>query len=144
MKPTPRLFLCIRCHEQVVICSWCDHGQIYCSEACAFFARQKSLRLARLRYQKTFNGRRNHAACQARYRNKLKNKVTDHGSLPTPQNVSMESLENKPEKTEISHPESTLTCCFCKKIVSAWIRNDFLRRRGHKKSIRSQACSQAP
>lgn len=144
MEPTPRLFLCIRCHAQVVLCSGCDHGQIYCGKVCAFFARQKSLRLARSRYQKTFIGRRNHAACQARYRKKLKNKVTDHTSPPSAQNAPMESLENKPEKTENEHLKPTLTCCFCEKTVSAWIRNDFLRQRGHKKLTRSRACPQAP
>lgn len=144
MEPTPRLFLCIRCQAQVVLCSWCDHGQIYCSEACSFFARQKTLRLARSRYQKTFNGRRNHAACQARYRMKLKKKVTDHTSPPVTQNVPMESLENKPKKTENGQPKPALTCCFCKKPVSDWIRNDFLRRRNHKKPTRSHVCPQAP
>ena len=144
MEPTPRLFLCIRCHEQVVLCSWCDHGQIYCGNVCAFFARQKSLRLARSRYQKTFIGRRNHAACQARYRAKLKKKVTDHTSPPVVQIVPMQSRVNKPKKTENGQIKPTLTCCFCKKNVSAWIRNDFLRRRSHKKSTRSRVCPQAP
>ncbi len=144
MEPTPRLFLCMRCHEQVVLCSWCDHGQIYCGNACAFFARQKSLRLARSRYQKTFIGRRNHAACQARYRAKLKKKVTDHTSPPVAQNAPMQSLENKPEKTENGQYKLALTCCFCEKTVSAWIRNDFLKRRDHKKSTRSKARPQAP
>jgi hypothetical protein len=144
MEPTPRLFLCIRCHAQVVLCSGCDHGQIYCSKICAFFARQKSLRLARSRYQKTFNGRRNHAACQARYRTKLKNKVTDHGSPLPPQNAPILSLEIRPEKTENEHQEPTLYCCFCKKHVSDWIRNDFLRRRDRKSATRSRPCAQAP
>lgn len=144
MEPTPRLFVCIRCHTQVVLCSWCDHGQIYCGKVCAFLVRQKSLRLARQRYQKTFTGRRNHAACQARYRMKLKNKVTDHTSPLVAQNASMEPLENKPKKIEKGQHESTLTCCFCEKTVSTWIRNDFLRRRGHKKLTRSQAYPQAP
>lgn len=144
MEPTPRLFLCIRCHAQVVLCSWCDHGQIYCGRVCAFFARQKCLRLARSRYQKTFNGRRNHAACQARHRRKLKNKVTDHGSPPPPQNAPMLSLENKPEKSVNEHPKSALCCCFCKKHVSDWIRNDFLRRRDRKSTNRSPPCPQAP
>lgn len=144
MKPTPRLFLCIRCHAQVVLCSECDHGQIYCGKICAFFARQESLRLARARYQKTFIGRRNHAACQSRYRKKLKNKVTDHTSPPVARNAPMESLENKPEKTENGQSEPTRMCCFCKKNVSAWFRNGFLRRRGHKKPNKSRPCAQAP
>lgn len=144
MEPTPRLFLCIRCHAQVVLCSGCDHGQIYCGKVCAFFARQKSLRLARSRYQQTFNGRRNHAACQARYRTNLKNKVTDHTSPLDAQNAPIEPLKNKPDKTESGQSEPALTCCFCEKTISAWIRNDFLRRRSHKKPTRSGASPQAP
>jgi len=144
MEPTARLFLCMRCHTQVILCSWCDHGQIYCGKVCASFARQKSLRLARSRYQKTFNGRRNHAACQARYRAKLQKKVTDHTSPPVHQNAPMEMLVNESKKAETVQLRQELTCCFCRKSVSSWIRNDFLRRRGHKKTIRSQAHAQAP
>lgn len=144
MEPTARLYLCIRCHVQVVLCSGCDHGQIYCGNVCAFFVRQKSLRLARSRYQKTFIGRRNHAACQARYRKKLKNKVTDHTSPPSTQNAPMKSLKNKPEKTDNEQSKPTLTCFFCKKTVSAWVRNDFLRQRGHKKQTLSRTSPQAP
>ncbi len=144
MEPTPRLFLCLRCQQQVILCSWCDRGQVYCSKACAQIARQKSLRLARLRYQQTPNGKRNHAACQARYRRKLKNKVMDHGSPPAPQHVPMFSLENKPEEPKNKQKESTLCCYFCEKSVSDWIRNDFLRRRGHQSAIKFWSCAQAP
>ncbi len=144
MEPTPRLFLCLLCHEQVVLCSWCDHGQIYCGKVCAHFARQKSLRLARLRYQKTFNGRRKHATCQSRYRRKLKNKVMDHSSPPPPQSAPIESPENRTEKTENEHNRPALCCCFCKKPVSAWMRRSFLKRRGHKKSSGLHFCPQAP
>jgi hypothetical protein len=144
MEPTPRLFLCLLCHEQVILCSRCDHGQIYCGKDCAYFSRQKSLRLARLRYQKTFNGRRKHAACQARYRRKLKNKVTDHGSPHPPQDAPIESLENRTERPEKEHEKPALCCCFCKKQVSAWMRRNFLKRRDYKKPTRLQNCPQAP
>jgi len=144
MEPTPRLFLCIRCHAQVVLCSGCDHGQIYCSEHCAHFARQQSLKLARLRYQHTFNGRRNHAACQARYRKKLKNKVMDHTYPPPPQRDVINLLEIKTEKTVKTQLKSSLTCCFCKKPVSDWLRKGFLRRRDCKSVTRLRPCSQAP
>jgi hypothetical protein len=39
-----RLFLCQSCRVQVLICSHCDRGHIYCAEACARKAR-KALRL---------------------------------------------------------------------------------------------------
>ena len=144
MEPTPRLFLCLRCHEQVVLCSRCDHGQIYCSRLCAHIARQKSLQLARLRYQHTFNGKRNHAACQARYRRNLKIKVMDHGSRPLPKTAPIKSLENRPEKLKNEHQRSALCCGFCKKHVSTWIRNDFLIRRDRKLVIRLRPSAQAP
>ena len=144
MEPTPRLFLCIRCHEQVILCSWCDHGQIYCGISCAQFARQKSLRLARLRYQKTFNGRRHHAACQARYRKSMKNKVMDHSSPQTPQRDVINLLEKKAENTVTVQLSRSLTCSFCTKAVSDWIRNDFLRRRDRKSVIRLRPSAQAP
>jgi hypothetical protein len=32
---TARLFLCARCRAQVLICSCCDRGNIYCGEGCA-------------------------------------------------------------------------------------------------------------
>ena len=144
MEPTPRLFLCMRCHAQVVICSWCDHGQIYCSRTCAQFARQKSLRLARLRYQHSFNGRRNHAACQARYRGSLKNKVMDHGSPQTTQRDVINLLEKNTENIVIVQSKQSMICCFCKKPVSDWIRNDFLRRRDRKSATRLHPSAQAP
>lgn len=144
MKPTSRLFLCIRCHAQVVICSKCDRGQIYCSKTCALLARQKALRLARSRYQKTFNGRRKHAACQARYKTKMKNKMMDQGSPLLLKNDSIDSLEKKPENTEKEHNNFTLCCPFCKNQVSDWIRNDFLRRRSCKSRVHSRFGAQAP
>ena len=144
MEPTPRLFLCIRCHEQVVLCSWCDHGQIYCGRTCAELARQKSLRLARLRYQHTFNGRRNHAACQARYRARLKNKVMDHGSPQTNRCDVINLPEKKTENTVIVQISQPMTCCFCKTPVSDWIRNDFLRRRDRKSVTSLRSSAQAP
>ena len=38
-----RLFLCAGCRMQVVICSCCDRGQIYCAGDCARRARRHSL-----------------------------------------------------------------------------------------------------
>ena len=51
MEPTSRLFQCALCHTQVIVCSKCDHGQIYCSDSCSALARQQSLRAAGKRYQ---------------------------------------------------------------------------------------------
>ncbi len=144
MEPTSRMYQCLHCHRQVSICRKCDHGNIYCGPICAAFARKKSLKLAGARYQATLNGKRHHAARQPRYLMNHQKKMTHHTSLVTPLCVPIQLLENKPKKVEIGHQGTALTCWFCKKPVSVWIRNDFLRRRGPKKSTGAQACPQAP
>ena len=144
MKPIARLYQCILCHKQVKICSKCDRGNIYCDPICAASARMKSLKRAGFRYQTTFNGKRHHAARQARYRMRLSKIVTHQGSPPAPQHASIKSIENKTENSEIGHNSATLTCCFCENPISDWLRNDFLRRRNHKKPSRLKACAQSP
>lgn len=144
MKHAPRLFQCALCHTQSRVCSKCDRGQIYCGTVCAVFARKKSMKLAGVRYQRTFNGKRNHAARQARYRMRQSEIVTHQGSPPIPQHASMNSLENKAEKTKNAQHKSALICCFCKKPVSDWIRNGFLRRRRSHASAGSKTSPQAP
>ena len=144
MKHAPRLFQCALCHIQSIVCSKCDRGQIYCGPVCAVFARKKSMKLAGMRYQKTFNGKRHHAARQARYRMRQRKIVTHQGSPSMSQHAPMDSLENKPKKTENEHKKQALTCCFCEKPVSDWIRNDFLRRRRSHASSVSKASPQAP
>jgi hypothetical protein len=42
-----RLFLCRGCQVELLICSHCDRGQIYCAESCAQKARRQSQREAR-------------------------------------------------------------------------------------------------
>jgi len=144
MKHVPRLFQCALCHTQSRVCSKCDRGQIYCGTVCAVFARKKSMKLAGMRYQRTFNGKRNHAARQARYRRRQSKIVTHRGSPLMPQDASMNSLENKIENTKNGYKKLALTCGFCEKPVSDWIRNDFLRRRRSHASSGSKASPQAP
>lgn len=144
MKHIPRLFQCALCHTQSRVCSKCDRGQIYCCKVCAVFARKKSMKLAGMRYQKTFKGKRHHAARQARYRMRQRKIVTHQGSPSMPQHAPMSSLKNEAKKTENEHKKQALTCCFCEKPVSDWIRNDFLRRRHSHASSVSKASPQAP
>lgn len=144
MKHATRLFQCALCHTQSRVCSKCDRGQIYCGTVCAFFARKKSMKLAGIRYQRTFNGKLNHAARQARYRMRQNEIVTHQGSLSMPQYAPINSLKNESEETETRQKKSVLTCDFCKKPVSDWIRNDFLRRRRSRSSSGSKASPQAP
>ncbi len=63
-----RLFNCAWCHQQVAICSVCDRGQRYCSPHCRQVQRQRSVREAVRRYQKTPHGARNNAARQKQWR----------------------------------------------------------------------------
>ena len=76
-----RLFVCAGCRRQVLICSCCDRGQIYCAGNCAPYARRCSLRAAGRRYQTSRRGRLAHAVRARRYRARVK-KVTHHGSHP--------------------------------------------------------------
>jgi hypothetical protein len=76
-----RLFLCRGCRVQVLICSHCDRGHVYCAEACAQKARRQSQRESGRRYQMSRRGRINHAARARRYRAR-KNNVTHQGSAP--------------------------------------------------------------
>jgi len=68
MQNFSRLFHCPQCHQQVVLCPRCDHGNHYCSRECSENARRASQRLAGRRYQDGLPGRRKHAARQRRYR----------------------------------------------------------------------------
>ena len=84
MEATGRLFLCPCCRTQVVVCSRCDRGQIYCAAGCAEAARRASLQAAGRRYQKSRNGRLKHAERSRRYRLRQQN-VTHQGSMPPAQ-----------------------------------------------------------
>lgn len=127
MEHTPRLFSCIRCHSQVVICSHCDRGQIYCGPQCSASARAQSCRAAEKRYQLTPGGKMKHALRQRRYRARLKEKVTDHSSHSPAQNALLQPVKNKAKEAVMSHGYINRHCCFCQKTVSSWFRNGFLR-----------------
>lgn len=75
-----RFYLCARCRTQVLICSSCDRGQIYCSGRCAQEARRSKQRAANKRFQDSRRGRVKHAARARRYRARKK-KVTYQASL---------------------------------------------------------------
>ena len=57
MECSARLFNCARCHCQVVLCSHCDRGQIYCGRSCAQAARRHATHAAGRRYQRSRRGR---------------------------------------------------------------------------------------
>ena len=132
MENTARLFNCARCPCQVMICSRCDRGNIYCHPRCAQQARRESLRAAGQRYQRSRRGRFTHAERQRRYRAHRK-KVTHQGS-PSP--AAGDSLRSDSEGAVVPTNPATvergaegIRCAFCAARCSGYVRLDFLRRR---------------
>jgi len=130
MQSTGRLYSCQRCRTQVIICSRCDRGQRYCGSACAQNARTISLKRAAKKHQSSRTGRFNNAARQRRFRQRLKQKVTHHGSLML---VLRDLLKNKPERPQIVQKpvsiDDTLFCDYCGSACQPFLRQDFLRSR---------------
>ena len=122
-----RLFLCGQCRVQVLICSHCDRGNMYCGD-CGQEARRRSQREAGRRYQASRRGRFTHAARSRRYRAR-RNLVTHQGSPPDqPDDLLSESpavavtaqlLADKP-----SLPRWHCHCCGRR--CPEFVRRDFL------------------
>ena len=127
MKYAPRFYSCVLCHAQVVICTYCDRGQIYCTKNCSKQARLKSCREANARYQQTPKGRRLHAARQKLYRLRQIKKVTDHGSKSSAEYGLLEKVKNKTGNTDLRHISALKKCCYCQNHVLPYFRMDFLR-----------------
>lgn len=77
-----RLYRCARCGMLALVCSRCEHNQIYCNRGCAKQARLEGQRRAGARHQRSGLGRRNHADRQAAYRSRKRQKVTHHTPHP--------------------------------------------------------------
>ncbi len=129
----PRLFNCARCACQVLICSHCDRGQIYCAGDCARAARKESLNQSGQRYQASRSGQLNHAARQARYRDRQQQKVTHQGSARDSRHVSLvqqlkwlfrEITSNTIRPDPVTTTE--LTCHFCHQACPRFVRWVFL------------------
>jgi len=67
-RVSARVFVCARCHAEVVVCSGCDRGRRYCGRECSAQARRASMREAGRRYQSGRAGRFAHARRASRYR----------------------------------------------------------------------------
>ena len=120
-----RFFLCGRCRAQVLICSHCDRGQIYCGARCAGAARRNSLRAAGRRYQASRRGRLTHAMRARRYRQR-KN-VTHQGS-PAARPDGLLSVTPAAAPDRSSQPR--WRCHRCGRPCPPLVRRDFRRRRG--------------
>jgi len=131
MQSSGRLFLCVCCRAQVVICSHCDRGQIYCAADCAQAARSHSIREAGRRYQTSRRGRFAHAERNRRYRARQKN-VTHQGSpAPAPDDLLAASSTTRVEASSNVIPTVLLTrqCHFCGRPCAQFVRTGPLRRR---------------
>ncbi len=129
MEITGRLFLCARCRAQVLICSPCDRGQIYCSRECSRISRQAKVCAAGRRYQSTFKGRLTHAERVRRYRARQKN-VTHQGSLSPPPDdllvLDSAIAVGAPEASVTAPSAATLHCLFCDRRLSVFVRIGYL------------------
>ncbi len=116
MCRSARLYNCVLCHCQVIICSHCDRGNNYCSGKCSAQSRQEKQRKACQRYQSSSRGRHLHALRQRHYRQRKKEKVTHQGS---PGLVPYDLLIVEPkrvtthQKSSFSTQTSTFYCHFC-------------------------------
>ena len=126
MENTARLYNCARCHCQAIICSYCDRGNIYCSESCTQAARKESLRAAGKRYQRTRNGRSKHAERQRQYRSSCK-KVTHQGSPGSPSNDPLPPRSETPASVATTEIEG-VHCHFCGRLCSDFLRLDYRHR----------------
>jgi hypothetical protein len=126
-----RFFLCARCHAQVLICSCCDRGQIYCADGCAGLARREGQRAAGQRYQTSHRGRVVHALRARRYRARQKN-VTHQGSPPRPADdlVPPSSVVTASEPSPSPDARrSAWHCHWCGCRRPQFVRHGFLCRR---------------
>jgi hypothetical protein len=135
---TGRFFLCARCRAQVLICSCCDRGNIYCEQDCAQRSRRESQRDAGRRYQASHRGRRRHAERARAYRARQQ-KVTHQGSPRQPTDDVMPkcaAVEVSSSSGSVSTPQTPRSsplqapwhCCWCGRPCAPFVRRDFLRR----------------
>ena len=131
MQMTGRLFLCARCRLQVLICSPCDRGHIYCAGECSKLARRASGCEAGRRYRRTRKGRFANAESSRRYRDLQKNAI-HQGSLTEPpdpllrQDLALAIVA--PETCAIPQTSSTQQCHFCRARCSQFVRFGYLGR----------------
>ena len=131
MCRSARLYLCARCHEQVIICSHCDRGNPYCSKQCSVQSRQEKQRQASARYQSKFKGRQANARRQQQFRQRHAKKVTHQASSDL-SDYDLLLTEPKSVKTTIKKRSviqaSFFTCHFCGCRWCEKVRPTFINR----------------
>jgi hypothetical protein len=134
--PVGRFFLCARedCRARVLVCSPCDHGQIYCGKECSNLARLRTLRDAGRRYQSGRAGRHKHAERMRCYRAR-REKVTHQGSPSPPADALLVMSPAPCANAGAAHPACAIVagtawhCRFCGRKCSEFVRSGFLMGR---------------
>jgi len=132
MENSARLYHCARCRRQVIVCRFCDRGQIYCTGSCAKLARTTSLRAAGQRYRQTRLGKLKQALRQQRYRRRLRlrqpQKVTHHRSLLEPPHDLLTPTVKRTRRRVAQAKDQEMICHFCGRCGWIFLRLGFLRR----------------
>lgn len=134
MAISARLYNCACCHQQVVLCSACDFGNVYCFDGCAEQQRERSIRLANKIYRNTPNGKRKAAERQARHRARARAR-TATPPCPTPpaeKKVTHQGSEgDAPAAPMVASPKAGAKvmnrCHCCGKAVDDYLRRGFIR-----------------
>jgi len=138
-----RLFLCVGCRVQVVLCSNCDRGNRYCGRACWREVHDVARREAASRYQRSHRGRLQHAARSRRWRQGVADradaadKVTHQGSSTGVAAAPLVACTSDITSIAADPPadapaSSALRRCYrCAAAQPDWLRQDFLRRGRH-------------
>jgi len=157
-RPDCRRFVCSGCLRACYICSWCDHGHVYCSPACSTSGRSASVRQAGRRYQRTRRGRRHHAQRQARYRDRSASsegkKVTHQGYPPKAVSATVRGCKAEPFRPPVVAVTAPLPapppvephmmrCYVCLQACEPQVRHDFLRSRRRHRSGAERRCDHA-
>ena len=129
-----RTFTCVHCHGVVLVCSYCDRGQRYCSKRCRDQARRIRQRQAGQRYQRTHKGRCAHDRRQQRYRKRQQQKEVTHqcsqevgsGDLLAPE-LSVAPELNVVAVAATSKVVPRWHCHWCGRTLARVVRHGFLR-----------------
>ena len=134
-----RLFQCLRCRCQVIVCQQCDVGQRYCARGCRQHARKDSCKRAQQKYQNSRKGRMTNAQRQRRFRQRQKvkakakakaKKVTHQTSLSSSANdllIQKPVVHKKTRQKPKTHNQNV--CHFCSCRCGPLFRVGFLKKR---------------
>lgn len=129
---TARLYYCQRCHQQVVLCSSCDRGNIYCFSGCAATARREKCQQANQRYRSSYRGRRYAAQRQADWRQRRREEKLSVAKKVTHQGIDAGVADDVLPATSdtalcMQKADAPLLCHGCGQRVSRFLRREWIR-----------------